>query len=907
MGFLQRRILRGVIAVVSYPKLTLAIAALLLLASLGLAWSRLTISTDQNKLFSSNVSFFRDYLDFVRKFPENDALYVLIEPRDPRHPPETRRWAVVADALDARLRKVSPDYVTSVETRVRPSDLGPYGLLFEDPSRLESNLAEFRQFAQLLKTIAERPGLDRVILGNTPTERFFGAMANAATFDPKQFDRSGPMAALMADSLRDAVQYPAEPIGDLMPDFSRLDAETPARLGYSYLPDASDPTHRNHILLITVHYVQRFDSLTAISETVETIRTAVNEAAAPFQHEFHVGVTGRPALEADEMRTTDRDSHRSEIVALSCVFIGIALMLRSLWLAFVAEISLAVGIGWTFGWATLSVGQLNLLSIVFVIALIGIGMDYLVQILTRYRREARRYVRQKAIWARVFRYVSPPIFTACCGAAGAFLVSLLTDFRGAAELGIIAGGGLLLCLLAGYTVLPALLVLFPAKLKQVSVHRRYTDDKAPPRHGWWRLVSPVLWLCLLLIGGFWAFRVRFNPNLLELQAPQLESVKLVRKLQTWSAVELSPDLDLLRRVRDALKQAPSVYTTDSILNAYDNAAWLKAHADQVPQIQWAAPEPLKSADLPRLSGVLATLVQRYRAAGQPDAAASVDAFRQILLTPRRDDDALLARLNLWQQALIPHLQAMAAQFSPPPLDLSKLPSQLKNHYRSLDGVYALYILPRPEMDLWKHEPLKQFVTEVEAAIAQLPGAPAPTGIAMDIFHSTSSIERSFYHSAFYALALIVLLVWLDLRRISQTLLAISVLALGLPMLIILMGILDVSWNFANFFGLPILIGAGHEYGVFMVHRYREVLHNPRRVWRAWDVSDRALLLCAFITSTSFGFFWLIGHHEGLRSLGWVMMVGTACIYLATIFVVRPLLVWRLGDKGVYTRADEDDE
>lgn len=80
----------------------------------------------------------------------------------------------------------------------------------------------------------------------------------------------------------------------------------------------------------------------------------------------------------------------------------------------------------------------------------------------------------------------------------------------------------------------------------------------------------------------------------------------------------------------------------------------------------------------------------------------------------------------------------------------------------------------------------------------------------------------------------------------------------------------------------------------MVHRYREVLHNPRRVWKRWDVSDQALLLCAFITSSSFGFFWLLGHHEGLKSLGWVMAVGTGCIYLATVLVVRPLLKWRLG-------------
>ena len=159
------------------------------------------------------------------------------------------------------------------------------------------------------------------------------------------------------------------------------------------------------------------------------------------------------------------------------------LFLRNIWLVIAAELCLGAGIGWTFGWATVMVHRLNLLSLVFVIALIGIGMDYLIQILTRYRFEKKRYARPQAVWARVFRYVSAPISTACMGAAGAFFVSMLTNFRGAAELGLIAGGGLLLCLLSGYTVLPALLTLFPASVGKVAESRRYRHRDPHPRRG----------------------------------------------------------------------------------------------------------------------------------------------------------------------------------------------------------------------------------------------------------------------------------------------------------------------------------------------------------------------------------------------------------------------------------------
>src|SRR6185437_2381530 len=163
----------------------------------------------------------------------------------------------------------------------------------------------------------------------------------------------------------------------------------------------------------------------------------------------------------------------------------------------------------------------------------------------------------------------------------------------------------------------------------------------------------------------------------------------------------------------------------------------------------------------------------------------------------------------------------------------------------------------------------------------------------NIYYTTQEVRKSFIKATTYALIFIVVLVLIDLRNIWHTLLAISVLGFGLPLLVEVMGKLGVSWNFANFFGLPILIGAGHEYGVFLIHRYRETVRDPRRVWRFWDVADRALLLCAYITSSSFGFFWAISEHRGLKSLGLVMALGTACIYLSAIMVLRPLLLWRL--------------
>lgn len=899
----HRRLLLAVLHVVEHPKRSLSIALLLVIISASFAWMKLKHSTDQDQLFSRDVPFFRHYIDFTKDFPENQASYVIVEPKDPAHPPPVARWVAIADAIKMRLEPES-QFIEEVDSHIPVEELGTQGLLFEDPARVQQDLEDVRRMVPLARLWGEAPTGLTTFLGDSPLERFISNLGISIVAVRPLDAETASFVDLLAKGWNKVLADPnrAVTLGEQVPDLAGLGATDPSRLGYYYVPDQHDPS--NHLLLVRVYEKPDFSS-GGMERIMDKIRAAMTQAASAFP-EFKVGLTGRPALEADEMATTDRDSARSEIVALIAVFVGLVLLLRSIWLAVAAEISLLVGIGWTFGWATISVGELNLLSMVFLIALIGIGMDYLIQILTRYRRETARHADTRVIWAGVFKYVAAPINTACLGAAGAFFVSVFTDFRGAAELGIIASGGLLLCLATGYVILPALLTLFPARIHPDDENHSPINYPSNRSHHWW-LVPPAIWATLLVAGVPFAQRAHFDPSLLNMQAQNLESVKLVQKLQTWFAVELSNNLDDLRRVRSAVENLPTVSGTDSILTAYDNYDWLKQHERDVPNMAWIAPRPIQPGDLQRLAGKARALAARLKTIGatssQPasftSAAAELELFAgQLLKTPAKEG---AARLSTWQDIFVRQLKNVLAPFRPAPIDPATIPSTLRDHLIGKDGAFALYI--NPKKDLWIQSNLAGFVNEVEAAVSNVPGAPPVTGIAINVYHSTSSIEKSFYHATGYALGLIFVLVFVDLRDIRQTLLAISVLAMGLPMLIALMGLLDISWNFANFFGLPILIGAGHEYGVFMVHRYNEALSDPRRGWGKWDVSDRALLACGYVTTASFGFFWALAHHQGLRSLGLVMALGIGCIYLATLCMLRPLLLWKLAQDRAKKTSD----
>ena len=127
--------------------------------------------------------------------------------------------------------------------------------------------------------------------------------------------------------------------------------------------------------------------------------------------------------------------------------------------------------------------------------------------------------------------------TAASTLALAFFAAMLADFQAVAELGWIAGCGVLLCAFACFTVLPALLMVFdrrgplrseievsvppPSAFAHSAFERRWLP--ALGRRPAWVLAGGVL-----ADGGAWGpvpGRVHYDHNLLNLQAADLESVQ----------------------------------------------------------------------------------------------------------------------------------------------------------------------------------------------------------------------------------------------------------------------------------------------------------------------------------------------------------------------------------------------
>ncbi len=245
---------------------------------------------------------------------------------------------------------------------------------------------------------------------------------------------------------------------------------------------------------------------------------------------LNVGLIGEPVLDYDEMKQSQKDITVASIVSLVLCALIFIYGYNETGRPVKATICLVIGLGYTLAFTTLTVGHLNILTITFVPMLIGLAIDFGVHLVTRYEEELRHGKTEEAAMTKAMVFTGQGIFTGALTTASAFLAMAFTHFKGIQEMGIICGGGLLLCLVPMMTLLPVLLM----RGRQNVIDHRTTEDDARARIENIWLHRPVLVvaitaaLCVLALVQ--SRKVYFDYNMQKLQSVGLPSVVFEQKL-----------------------------------------------------------------------------------------------------------------------------------------------------------------------------------------------------------------------------------------------------------------------------------------------------------------------------------------------------------------------------------------
>ena len=192
---------------------------------------------------------------------------------------------------------------------------------------------------------------------------------------------------------------------------------------------------------------------------------------------LNVGLIGEPVLDYDEMKQSQKDITLASIVSLVLCALIFIYGYNETGRPIKATICLVIGLAYTLAFTTLTIGHLNILTVTFVPMLIGLAIDFGVHLITRYEEELRHGKTAEAAMTKAMVFTGQGIFTGALTTAGAFLAMAFTHFSGIQEMGIICGGGLLLCLVPMMTLLPALLL----RGRQNVIDHQTTEDETRAR------------------------------------------------------------------------------------------------------------------------------------------------------------------------------------------------------------------------------------------------------------------------------------------------------------------------------------------------------------------------------------------------------------------------------------------
>ncbi len=844
-----------------HPFMVLLPALLLALFCLRGTSEHLGIDTNSDHLFSADLPWRQQSLAFARQFPQfSDTLIAVIRAPTPE---EARDTAVqLASGLHGQPR------IQSVFTPGISDFFDREGLLLLPEKELYDVLDSMIQAGQLLEPLVDDPtsrgfmkGLEMMVEGvrygmldivsgyNDALDSIVGTLKQA---------RSGQQVPLSWQTL-------------LTPELVNQQRES--------------------VELVLIQPVLDYNELEpGLQAREEMLRVAAGLPAVQAGR-ARVDYTGSVPLSDEEFASlTDRAAPIAAGGALLVVF-WLVLALRTWRLIVPVVLTLVTGLIYTLGFAAFAVGSLNLVSVAFAVLFVGLAVDFGIQFSVRLRALQRTdssvVENLHRTGFRVCGQIGLAAITTACG----FLAFAPTHFSGMAELGIIAGVGMLLALGCTLTLLPALLRLMarsaPAET-EVALPGGKTMDAWLARH-----YRPVLagFVILGMAGLVSAIRIPFDANPLHTKSADSESVRTLYSLMDdpntnpFTLNVLVPDLAAARALETRLSALPEV---SQVVSA----------ASFIPQDQ-----PIKLEAIAQTLDMMYSLLGEHPEHTPPTATELREAFRQTSADIHSVATQLPARSPLLQigaelealangtdkqlldanAALSRYLPVTFVQLrkslAATPITLQSLPDELKRDWFTPDGQVRVQITPWAAAE--KTEGLRQFVQAVQRV------APDALGPALDTIMSADTIMEAFQQAAVYAFLVISLVLVLVLRRIRDTALVVVTLLMSALLTALLAYGLGLSLNFANIIALPLLLGVGVSFNVYFVMNWR----NGIRQFMGSPTAE-AILFSALTTATAFGSL-AIARHPGTASMGLLLLLSLLAVLLCT-FVFLPALLFRMS-------------
>jgi len=603
--------------------------------------------------------------------------------------------------------------------------------------------------------------------------------------------------------------------------------------------------------------------LTEIHSVVDNLR---NGQSKDDWNGVTIRYTGRPAFVQEIATSMQRDMSHS--VGATSIVIAVLFWLMHrrwkpmLWLL----VLLMLILGATLALGALVMGTISVVSMGFAAVLLGLAVDYAVV----HYQEALAHPQMTV--PEIRRAIAPSILWAAITTISAFLVLNLGGLPGLGQLGTLVAIGIALSALV--MVMIYLPPLFP--------ERRKPRPNQPPFHWWNYFIAPQQPFAVEIIPG-----KKFLRRALRLTG-------LIFIVACGILFVQRPGLD---RSGNTLQPQHS-----EAQNALDE---MTAELGLPPQPLWLIVSGRNEAEV----------YQRLAKAGEMLSAAQTNHFiGQFMLPttlwPRAEFQAANRQTAAVLGEKFPQLRdtALADGFNTNALALTK--EIVQTWARA--GASTNVIWPTNHVSQWL---LKRFVTRTPdeffvmglvypatnhvapAALTDLSVRLAQNGALLSGWNllgeaTLKRVESRMWQVVAPMVALVLLSLWLAFRRATEIFLGAAVLGLSGLCVLATMALAGWTWNLMNLMAVPLILGTGVDYTIFIQLALRRHGGNLAAVRHS---VGRALMLCGGTAVTGFGSLGF-SSNPGMASLGKVCAVGIGANMLISVFLL-PAWWWLFSPKS----------
>lgn len=567
-----------------------------------------------------------------------------------------------------------------------------------------------------------------------------------------------------------------------------------------------------------------------------------------------------PTIRYDYQGSFRNASQQYEIVVKSLrssamyAFLGVLLLIiayfRQLFAPIFIIVPLLMSLAWTFGLTKIVIGNLNQITVCLFAILFGLGIDFGIHILARYREARRRDVTTEDALLETVVHTGSALTTTAVTTSLAFFSLLFSDFKGFSEFGFIVGIGILFSLGTMIIVCPAFIVLAERfnliRFKQKSVPVHLTRMGRYP----FSIITVAIGIVITAYSIFHLNDLEFEYDFKKLR-PQLS--------QTGPKASLP---EILKETR-----SPAIVLTENqqeAENVVETVKKIKADRGD-------------SSTIRSVKSVYNALPEN-----QDDKLLLIAQMRRML----NKNETLINEKNKART------DSLRKYFDVSRLSLDDLPVDMTKSFSSKDGEILSFVMINAAVPLRDGRNAINFAREIKQIDTE-----KGTFYASSAHIIFAEMLQLMLDDAAIAvgitLAVVAIVLLIDLRNIVDTLFVLTPLLAALAWVTGIMYLFNFRLNIYNMVAFPTIIGMGIDNAVHVFHRYKESGEGSLQL----VLRTTGVALAATTLTTMIGFAGLLpSSHPALYWIGMVSLLGLGCCFIAAVTLLPAFLQLRENKK-----------